>query len=260
MTEAVLLLHSGGMSSRQWRKLAGALTPRYRVISPDFIGSGDEPPWPADQELSWMQDVERIARLVDDLGEPVHVVGHSYGGLVAVTLARLHPERFRSVCAYDPVAFGILHPHAATGYPGDPLGLADLARVGEDPIFLDRERGGTDAWFEVFIDYWNAPGAWRSMPAPAREAFLRVGRKVFWEVYSLLHDRTPAVDYGVLEAPALFLTGERSPAAAQRVVALLTGALPDARSERVDGAGHMGPITHADLVNARIAAHLDAAR
>ena len=37
----VVLLHSGGMSGRQWRRLAGLLSASYRVVTPDFLGSGD---------------------------------------------------------------------------------------------------------------------------------------------------------------------------------------------------------------------------
>lgn len=238
------------MSSRQWRKLAAMLAPQYRVIAPDFIGSGDEPPWPADREFAWGMDVERLAQRIDELDEPVHVVGHSYGGLVAATLARHFPDRIRSLCAYDPVAFGVLHSEH------DAVGLADLDRVESNPLFLDRERGGSAAWLEVFVDYWNAPGTWKAMAPAAREAFLRVGRKVFWEVYSLAHDRTPASAYAQVTAPALLLTGQDTPAAAQRVVALLAQTLPRGRQERIAAAGHMGPITHADTVNVLIEKHL----
>lgn len=249
----VVLLHSGGMSSRQWRKLAGQLAPAHRVITPDFLGSGDNPPWPHDRPFDISEDVDVIERLVVELGQPVHVVGHSYGGLVAVTLARRVPALIRSLAAYDPVAFGVLY--AA----GDAEGLANLDEVGRQPVFTDHARGGGEAWFTAFVDYWNGPGAWAALAPAARESFLRVGRKVFLEVSSLMSDRTPASAYAAVQAPALFLAGERSPAAARRVVALLSGGFPHARALTVEGAGHMGPITHADTVNAAIAGHIAAA-
>lgn len=247
----VVLLHSGGMSSRQWRKLAEILGATHRVVvAPDFLGSGDNPPWPDEAPFDFTADVDVIERIVEDLGEPVHVVGHSYGGLVALSLARRSPARVRSLAVYDPVAFGVLHgAHDADG-------LRDLARADAYPVFTDREQGGTDAWFEVFVDYWNGPGAWRAMPAQARESFLRVGRKVFYEVSSLLRDRTPASAYSGIEAPALLLSGERSPIAARRVVALLAGALPLGRAVEVPGAGHMGPLTHSPFVNEAIREHI----
>jgi pimeloyl-ACP methyl ester carboxylesterase len=251
--QPVVLLHSGGMSSRQWRKLGDALAASHRVVAPDFLGSGDNPPWPDDQPFDVTQDVDMIGRLLEGLGEPAHLVGHSYGGLVALTVARRAPARVRSLTVYDPVAFGVLR--AAE----DAEGLRDLARAEGSPLFTDAERGGDDGWFEVFVDYWNGAGAWRALAPAARESFLRVGRKVFHEVCSLMKDRTPASAYAVVDASALLLGGEQSPAAARRVVALLAEALPRARAQTVAGAGHMGPLTHAAIVNEMIAGHITGA-
>lgn len=246
------MLHSGGMSSRQWKKLGDVLSVTHRVVTPDFLGSGANPPWPEGEHFDFTMDVEAVAKILADLGEPVHLVGHSYGGLVAMTLARRAPASIRSIAAYDPVAFGVLH--AAN----DAAGLTDLAR-NDTPIFFDLERGGTDPWFEVFVDYWNGPGTWRAMPEPARQSFLQVGRKVFFEVYSLLQDRTAASAYAPIQAPALFLTGQASPTAAKRVVALLADAMPRGRVVQIEGAGHMGPITNANAVNEAIRDHVVAA-
>ena len=253
LSEAVLLLHSSGMSSRQWGRLSEILGPTHRVIAPDLLGSGANPPWPKEKLFDLSEDVDAVEALVDGLGEPVHVVGHSYGGLLALKLARRDPSRVRSLTAYDPVAFGVLY--AAN----DAEGLADLARAGDHPVFTDFAHGGNDPWFEVFVDYWNGPGAWRGLTEAGRESFLRVGRKVFFEVWSLMHDRTPASAYAGIEAPSLFLGGETSPPAARRVVALLARTLPRGRLLTVPGAGHMGPLTHAAFVNDAIAAHLASA-
>jgi len=241
------------MSSRQWTRLAETLGRTHRVIAPDLLGSGANSPWPDEEPFDLSQDVDVIEGLVEKLGEPVHVVGHSYGGLLALTLARRAPARIRSLTAYDPVAFGVLH--AA----GDAEGLLDLERARRNPLFTDFARGGSDAWFEVFVDYWNGPGAWRGMTETGRASFLRVGRKVFFEVWSLMHDRTPASAYAAIQAPALLLGGESSPAAARRVVALLGRALPAGRVQMIPGAGHMGPLSHGAVVNETIAAHIAAA-
>lgn len=250
--QPVVMLHSGGMSSRQWKKLGDVLSATHRVVAPDFLGSGSNPPWPEGERFDFTMDVDAVAKILAEIGQPVHLVGHSYGGLVAMTLARRAPASIRSIAVYDPVAFGVLH--AANDGPG----LTDLAR-NDTPIFFDTERGGTDPWFEVFVDYWNGPGTWRAMPEPARQSFLQVGRKVFFEVYSLLQDRTTASAYAPIQAPALFLTGEASPMAAKRVVALLAEAMPRGRVVQVEGAGHMGPITNANFVNEAIRDHIASA-
>jgi pimeloyl-ACP methyl ester carboxylesterase len=253
--EPVILIHSSGMSSRQWGRLTEVLGRTHRVIAPDLLGSGQNPPWPAERLFDLSEDVDAIEALMEKegTGSRVHLVGHSYGGLLALKLARRDPRRVRSLTAYDPVAFGVLHAE------NDTEGLEDLARAEGNRIFTDFAHGGDDAWFEVFVDYWNGPGAWRAMSSSGRDSFLRVGRKVFFEVWSLMHDRTPASAYTGIEAPALLIGGARSPAAARRVVTLLAKALPRARAHMVPDAGHMGPLTHAALVNDAIVAHIMAA-
>jgi len=246
----VVTFHASGMSGRQWRRLAERLEPGYRVASLDFLGSGGNPPWPPDEPFDFRQDVAAAREVLNALDGPAHLVGHSYGGLVALTAARLSPERVRSLAAYDPVAFGVLYGAS------DAVGLSDLDRVAQNPVFHDEAQGGQAAWFEAFVDFWNGPGAWNGLPPPARAEFLKVGRKVYREVRSLMEDRTPASAYACLAMPVLLLTGERSPLAAQRVVSLLAASLPQATLETVPKAGHMGPITHAGEVDGRIAGAL----
>jgi pimeloyl-ACP methyl ester carboxylesterase len=247
----VIALHSGGMSGRQWRRLAERLQGGYRVLLPDFLGSGENPPWSDDASFHWGMDADVVEEILLADDGRAHLVGHSYGGLVAVTVAHRHPQAVRSLAVYDPVAMGVLH--AA----GDAEALADLART--DMLTMDDAVGGGEAWLNAFVDWWNGPGAWASLPQPTRDAFLRVGRKVYYEVRSLLADRTPGDAYARIAAPALVLSGERSPLAARRVGTLLAAAMPQGRQQTIAGAGHMGPITHATEVNQAIAAHIAAA-
>lgn len=248
----VVALHSGGMSGRQWRRLGELLATRHRVVIPDLLGSGANPPWPEPDSFDVKLDVAAVGELLDSFGAPTHLVGHSYGGFLALTLARERPASVRSVAAYDPTAFGVLTT------TGDAEGLADLEHARSHPVFSDDARGGGAAWFEVFVDYWNGPGTWRALPEAARAGFLERGRKVYLEARSLLAERTPPAAYASVDAPTLLLVGEHSPAAALRVIALLAEALPRSRAQVLVGAGHMGPISHAAEVNALIAGHIAA--
>jgi pimeloyl-ACP methyl ester carboxylesterase len=248
--ETVLLVHSSGMSSRQWRSFADDLAAGANVMAPDLLGSGKNPRWPPDAPFDFHMDVDELARRLEPLGRPAHLVGHSYGGLVALTIARKYPALVRSLALYDPVAFGVLYD------PPDAEGLGDLLRTAANPVFSDDARGGGEEWFEAFVDYWNGVGTYRTLPGPTRAAFLEVGRKVYLEVRSLMADRTPMRDYAHLAIPVLLLSGERSPVAVHRVAARLAEALPNARRATIAGAGHMGPITHVADVNAAILAHL----
>jgi pimeloyl-ACP methyl ester carboxylesterase len=245
MTRApVLMIHSGGFTSRQWRKLGEKLTPAYEVIAPDLLGYATSGPWPEGAPFHYRQDVEHLAQRLGDR-EPAHVVGHSYGGFLALLFALAYPARVRSLALYEPVAFGILDEDS----PEDIAARADLAR-------LDMTWDG-DGWLSRFVEWWQGAGAWQAMGEETRAAFRAVGWKVHEEVATLVTDPTDRAGYAAIAVPTLLLGGERTPLAERRMIAKLAAAIPRATLRVFPGLGHMGPITHAALVNDAIAAFLD---
>src|SRR3954462_13849749 len=97
----VVCLHSGGFTSRQWKRLAAALSPSYRVILPDLIGYGAPGAWAAAAPVYFPTQLPPAAgaALAAGLGQPAHLVGHSYGGFLALHVARRLPVR--SVAVYE---------------------------------------------------------------------------------------------------------------------------------------------------------------
>ena len=106
----VVLLHSGGMSGRQWRKFAAELSESREVYTPDFLGYGESGPWPAGERFHTSLEILALERLLDELEAPgpVHLVGHSYGGAIAFRTAFHRRRNVASVVAYEPPLFGVL--------------------------------------------------------------------------------------------------------------------------------------------------------
>ncbi|MES2412864.1 MAG: alpha/beta hydrolase [Pseudomonadota bacterium] len=94
--ESILLIHGSGpgvSAWANWRGIMPALSNEFRVIAPDMAGFGytttDEP-----MIFSVYTWVQQISSFLDKLNlERVHVVGNSFGGAIALHLAREHPER-----------------------------------------------------------------------------------------------------------------------------------------------------------------------
>src|SRR5262249_359887 len=78
--EPVVLLHCSADSGRQWAGVAEALRSDFRVIAPDLCGYGGTTHWPGNGTFNLAVEADLIAALLDMLGKPAHIVGHSYGG------------------------------------------------------------------------------------------------------------------------------------------------------------------------------------
>lgn len=105
--EPVVLLHGLGGSGRVWAPLARKLTPgRWRTITPDLLGFG-ESPRPEWSKYSVRDHARSVIATLDRLKvrQPVTVVGHSMGCLVAAHLAATHPKRVKRLVLYAPPLF-----------------------------------------------------------------------------------------------------------------------------------------------------------
>jgi pimeloyl-ACP methyl ester carboxylesterase len=95
----ILLLHGFPQTSHQFRHVLPLLAKEgYRCIAPDYRGAGRSSTSHTDFRKTTM--AADMLALLDalDIKEPVHVLGHDIGGMIAFALASRHPERVRSVC------------------------------------------------------------------------------------------------------------------------------------------------------------------
>ncbi|WP_432431528.1 alpha/beta fold hydrolase [Chelatococcus daeguensis] len=120
----VVALHCSGGGGRQWRRLAERLAPDHRLIAPDLIGSDGGGAWEGQAIFSLADEAASIIALIDRLEGPVHLVGHSYGGGLALHIAARRPERLaslslRAVRISSLEDDGPTRPSGASGDPGD---------------------------------------------------------------------------------------------------------------------------------------------
>src|SRR5258706_10486964 len=78
----VVLLHSAGSSSGQWRRLTERLASRYRVLAPDLLGYGGTGHLSTGRPDLIAHEAEISAATIRTPDAPVHLGGHSYGGPV----------------------------------------------------------------------------------------------------------------------------------------------------------------------------------
>ncbi|MGH8680048.1 MAG: alpha/beta fold hydrolase [Burkholderiales bacterium] len=247
----VVLLHSTGASGSQWRRLAAELSDRFRVIAPDLCGYGGTGPWQGSGEISLAAEAALVAALIERLGEPVHLVGHSFGGAVALRLAQDSPDLLKSLVLIEPVAFHLLR----AGDAIDAQAFDEISQVAAS-VAHALACGDFQGGFGCFVDYWSGDGAWAAVPEEKRGAMASRLGKVALDFWSALNDPARLGDLAELDLPALVIRGETSPLPVRRIAWHLGRTLPRAQLETIERAGHMAPLTHAAEVNALVAAHL----
>ena len=244
----VICLHSSGSSGRQWSALRTQLEPGIRVLAPDLHGHGAAPIWHGFDEDIVAADAARIARLAESVPGDTHLVGHSYGGAIALRVALCHPERVASVVVYEPVLFRLLFDYHGRRRPA--------AEVIELTMEMRRclHSGGDETVAAMrFVDYWGGAGTWQRLSAGAQAGITRRTRVIAAHFAALANDGPRLADYRSLRSPVLFLAGSEMRAPLRRIRELLLFTLPNATADTMSPMGHMGPITHASAVAHRIA-------
>ena len=247
----IVCIHASASSSSQWRPLMDRLAGRFRTLAVDLYGSGKSPDWPAERPLTLADEVALLEPIFGSVGDRFHLIGHSYGGAVALKAALAGPERLRSLVLFEPVLFGLLN----ADDPGQPA-AREITAVRDDTTAAV-DRGDLDAAGARFVDYWVGAGAWASMPDERRRLVATAMRTVKSEWHAAFDESTPLSAFGALDVPTLCLVGSDSPASSRAVAHLLAKTVPRVTEVEIEGVGHMGPVTHPDRINALIEGHLE---
>jgi pimeloyl-ACP methyl ester carboxylesterase len=243
----VLLLHGSASSSAMWTPVINALKERFRLIAPDLIGYGRTDSWPDEYVFSLDDELQLIEPLIEHLPGGVHVVAHSYGGVVALALARASRVGVRSLTLIEPVAFHIAH--------GDPQAWAEVERFSGG--FAERmAKGEAEAAMRHFVDYWSSPGTWEAMDEGSRAHMRRAARKIMHEFHAASAD--PLIDaLRDVAFPVRLIAGDMSPLPVRRIAALIAERLPNASLQVFAGASHLLPSTHHRMLSAWLLENLD---
>ena len=242
--EPVIALHGSGASGGQWRRLGETLGARYELIAPSFYGCGSTGAWRGERAFSLEVEARRIIAILDGFGSPAHLVGHSYGGAVALEVARARPGLVASLSLYEPSSFHLLRQLGGRA-------AAELLQIEAvaGTIRAGLVNGSYRTAAAAFVDYWRGAGTWESLWPEARERLIDGLPTAALGILALIEHEMPEAAYGRIRCPALIVCGEHARAPSRLIAEELARRLPCGLLETLPGAGHMGPLTHPGEVN-----------
>jgi pimeloyl-ACP methyl ester carboxylesterase len=244
--EAVLLLHGLGGSRLSWEPQLAALAGDRRVVAWDQPGYGASPPPPG--RLTFAGLAGAVAGLLDLLDLPrAHLVGLSFGGMIAQHTAIAHPDRVASLA--------LLSTSPAFGLDGTTPAEWRAARLAP----LDRGLRPADFAGDV-LRAIAGPDLTPDALAQQQAAMSRISADGLRAAIDCLvtHDTRDALH--AVRAPALVLVGALDGETPVPYAQALADGIPGARLEVVPGAGHLLNAEAPARVNALLSRHFDAAR
>lgn len=240
--EAVILIHSSVSGNRQWRSLIDALKDRHRVIAVNLFGYGETTPWPNVAPQSLYAQAQLVLALCAALDAPVHLVGHSFGGSVALKAAELLGARVGRLVLIEPNPFHLLRQAGRMAAYLEARALRDHVKC----------YGALGDWTQVacrFADYWLGDGAWAAMADKRRAAFVASLPPNFHEWDAVMDEVTPVEAWKQLPAHTLVVSDAETRRPIREIVEIFVEACPHWRFHTMPGGGHMAPLTRPDLVD-----------
>jgi pimeloyl-ACP methyl ester carboxylesterase len=242
-----LLIHCSLGHAGGWSRMAAALDDLMTAIAYDLPGHGRSADWDGTSDIQGVSTAMAVDLLEGESTGPVDVIGHSFGGTVALRLAVERPDLVRSLVLVEPVFFSV----AAADRP-------DL-KVGEDPHMIRYraalQAGDRDAAAAAFTAIWGDGRGWERLPASQRAAMAARIHLIEAGHPAIYGDVAGMLSGGKLEhiaCPVLLMRGADSPEAIVAINDGLARRIPQAHHVAVPGAGHMAPITHPAEVAAAV--------
>jgi len=237
---AMLLLPPGASPAAAWRAVMARLAGRFHTVAVNFAGYGETAPLPDGAQHTLEAEAAAAAGVAARLDPPIHLVGHSYGGAVALRLAVAGALPLASLTLIEPACYQLLRPAGETA-------LADEVEAVNFGFVDTVAAGDPEAALRAYIDYYTTgPGAWDAMPETARARLLGIAEVVARALASAHGEPVTLDDARGLAVPCRVVHGAETTPSHARVSELLAQAIPGARLEVVPDAAHMLTLTHPD--------------
>ena len=239
----LILLHGVGLNRTTWRAQVAVLSKRYTVVTYDHLGHGRSPHIQPETRLD--DFVGQLVKVMDQLQiDKAHIVGFSFGGLVAQSFALKYPDRLNKL-----VLMSTVYNRTEEELAGVSGRLAKAREEGPHSII------------PAAIDRWFSPAFIAGQPEVIGEIERGLGSNdptSFLTAYTIFctAEAELAGKLKAVTAPTLAITGELDTGSTAAMVKRMVADIANARGKIIEGGRHMMPMEMADEVSAALLAFL----
>lgn len=235
--EKIVLFHCSAANHSIWNPLVNLLDTEYQLIRPDLLGYGESSPF-IKQQTDGTPDLDLAACLLSRSDAPVHVVGHSYGGILALMAAINHPDKVASLTLIEPVCFNQLRALPKQGFAHMLLELTSRIKSSLD-------HGDSLSAAKAFVSFWQSPRDWWFMSSDRQQKIAQAMPKVLNEFEGFKNISSISdTQFKNLSMPVHLVRGSHTKAIAHAMMDYLQEKLPHADNTTIAKAGHLLTITH----------------
>jgi len=230
------------------RPVIAALDNQSRCVTTSLLGYGGTAERRSAGDPSIAHEADMLETVVRRAGGAVHLVGHSFGGLVALAVALRHCVSLASLAIFEPPATEVLRRCTEQEH------CRAFGRMTE-AYFADFANGNAQA-IAAMIDFYGGAGTFASWPPRVRAYAAATTAVNILDWASAYGFPLPATALAAVEIPVLIIRGGASHPVMQRICALLGEAMRGADLATIEGAAHFMIATHANEVGRLLAEHV----
>lgn len=246
---APLVFVPGSFSTgASWRNISTPLSERYRTITTSLCGYGQTQERRTHGGISMREEWDVLETVLLQANAPVHLVAHSFGAWVALSLAMRRKPALLSLTLLEPTVFQLL------ALAGEAALNAQVCAMKDG--YVAAWASGDQRAVRHVIDFYGGAGTFDAYPPAVQDKVITQTSTNILDWRSGYAESPLPRDFTAVGVPTLVICGSASHMAMQRSNQLLVDYLPQARLQTLDGANHFMIMTHAQELTRRIEQHI----
>ena len=233
---AILFIPGSFSTPAAWTAIQKSLPKDYRFISTSLCGYGTTEERRSIRNFRMDNQIEIIEAVVDKIGKPVHLVGHSFGAMVALASALSGKFNVLSIATFEANPVTIIDP-----FQHHQL-FEETKKIKED--YEAAFHAGEKDAVKIIIDFWGGEGSFAAMPEVVREYCRQTAFSNVLDWHTAFNFNAKIEDYASLSMPVLLVRGAHANKQMLAITEALQTSIPNQRSAVIDGSGHFLITSH----------------